>query len=123
MRITTTLLALAVVACGGGSTEPDYPDITIRVSGTVTAAGDGSPILRAAVSVHKQEWFYDQYLIVRTWTDNLCQYSLSFVWEGPCHDGSFRIEAERSGYGTSDYHTFIRCTEETQTIDFELGMS
>ncbi len=127
MRITTKLLALAVLACGG----PQEPtDTTIQVKGTVAAASDGSPIVGAEITVHKLDHaWYEVRLLRRTLTDSLGHYSVEFVWPPPC-DEYFKIEATASGFLSTFYTrlrynlgrapTYIRCTEETQTIDFQL---
>ena len=125
MRVATLSLALAVVACGLFTD----PDTTIRVRGTVTAAADGSPIGGAAIAVYKMDWSTDSF-IVGTGTDNLGHYSLSFVEEEFCPVSLFKIRARATGFQTVEYTTMgcrlgndpthIRCTEETQTIDFQL---
>jgi hypothetical protein len=128
MRVATILLALAVAACEV-LTGPDYPDTTIRVSGTVVAAGDGSPIVGTEIVVYMQRLEYQEFM-AGAQTDSLGHYSLSYVEEGYCPEVLIGIRASATGFQTVDYThwgyeygndpTHIRCTEETQTVDFQL---
>jgi len=121
----TALLATLVIttsACG-------TPDTNIRIQGSVSAAADGSPIVDALVSVRKMELSSDT-PIVGAWTDSRGEYSLSFVEEEFCPESLLKIRASKEGFQTKEYTwggynqgrdpAYIRCTEETQNIDFQL---
>jgi hypothetical protein len=123
-------MLLAVLA-GCGATEPQI--FHFDVQGTVTAAADGSPIVNAMVSAGEVGWSSDEYL-TKSLTDRQGRYSLTFFTTGyACHDGRFVINASKTGFQAvritqraveggwvPSWATYIRCTEETQTIHFRL---
>ncbi len=96
------------------------PETTIQVQGTVTAADDGSPIAGASVQVSK--FLSDQTTQVQT--NNQGDYSLSFLDTGCSPErGLFFIWASADGFQLlflGAGKTSVRCTEELQTIDFQL---
>ncbi len=117
-RISLCLVVPFVLACGiiGPSSR------NIRVEGTVTAADDGSPIAGASVSVGK--FGRDQNTQVQT--NNQGDYSLSFI-DTACSESFFLISASADGFrllliasSSFDDTIGVRCTQEPQTIDFQL---
>lgn len=118
---------------GDGTTEPDT---TIQVQGTVTAADDGSPITGASVEVFVPGFgFGPTEVRTRVQTNNQGDYSLSFIEMGFCPESLFRISVSAQGFQsvTQSSHsvfianlfvgpdtTHVRCTNEQQTIDFQL---
>jgi len=126
LRITALAATLVITMSACGTTDPDT---NIRIQGSVSAAVDVSPIVGAEVSVRKMELTSDTH-IVAAWTDSEGGYSLSFVEEEFCPEWLLKIRVSKEGFRTKDYTrsgynlgndpTYIRCTEETQTIDFQL---
>jgi len=98
------------------------------VQGTVTAADDGSPIAGASVQVSEAGWTSGT-VRTRVQTNNQGDYSLSFFIEtGVCPESVLNIVAEAQGFQLQAFFGFIenpgaprvRCTDEPQTIDFQL---
>ena len=120
MRRLLTLIVL-VAACG--LTGPD--DTTIRVEGAVTSAADGSPTAQATVTAGLRG-FTERETLAESSTDDLGRYALSFVKTGHCVEGRFFMKASKSGFLPSyvikspDSVDHIRCTEDVQTINFQL---
>jgi hypothetical protein len=101
------------------------PETTIQVQGTVAAADDGSPIAGAVVQVSKMGLTSSGWLAgVRT--NDQGDYSLSFVEKGYCPESLFTISASADGFQSLVFSvwrndpTRVRCTDEPQTIDFQL---
>ena len=99
------------------------PETTIQVQGTVTAADDASPIAGASVQVSK----FSPDPISQVQTNNQGDYSLSFIDTGCSPESFFIVSASADGFqsllffpGWPDDATSVRCTEEPQTIDFQL---
>ena len=118
-RISLCLVVPFVLACGTGPSEP-----TIRLEGTVTAADDGSPI--AGAPVHVFSGLSDPTIHARVTTDSSGFYSLSFATEGGCHEDEFNITVAGPGFRPFSPlflwsgNSGIRCTDEVQTLDFQL---
>ena len=123
-------IALLVAALAG--CVPTEPEITIRVQGTVTAAADGMPITGAKVEVWQGG--FSSSLVDGAFSDTDGRYSLSFVKTGYCTEGCFAsvslIKATCGGFQTlgfserdPDDTTYLRYTDEVQTIDFELDLA
>ena len=101
-------------------------ETTLQVQGTVTAA-DGSPIAGASVQVSEMGWTSDT-VRTRVQTNNRGDYSLSFIEMGYCPEGLFTISASAQGFKSvaitgllvEPDATHLRCTDELQTIDFQL---
>ena len=117
-RVSLCLVALFVCA----ACSILEPETTIQVQGTVTAADDGSPI--AGASVHVGKFLSDQSTPVQT--NNQGDYSLSFI-DTACSESFFLISASADGFrllliasSSHDDTIGVRCTEELQTIDFQL---
>jgi len=117
-RVSVCLVTLFVCAACRSTVEPE---ITIQVQGTVTAADDGSPIAGAIVQVGKL--LSDQATQVPT--NNQGDYSLSFTGCSP--SSVLSIVASAVGFhsvvfssSSQDDAISVRCTEEPQTIDFQL---
>ena len=113
-RVSVCLVTLFVCA----ACSVVEPETTIQVQGTVTAADDGSPIAGATVQVSK--FLSDQTTQVQT--NNQGDYSLSFTGCSP--ESLLFILASADGFRYlflgSYQDTGVRCTEELQTIDFQL---
>ncbi len=110
-----------VLACGTGPSE-----LTIRLQGTVTAADDGSPIPDASVGVFLG-WSFatpPDRPSASVRTDASGRYLLALETEGKrCWDDALNISVTAKRFqhlflwfGTSD----LRCTDELQTLDFQL---
>ena len=120
-RVSLCLVTLFVCAA---CTEPET---TIQVQGTVTAADDGSPIAGASVQVSKGPFGGPITRRTQVQTNNQGDYSLSFT-DTACSESLFFISASAQGFQLGEFAglldgpggTFIRCTEEPQTIDFQL---
>ena len=125
MRRAVVLLATLFV-CAACTTEPET---TIQVQGTVTARDDGSPIVGATVTVSETSLTSSR-LLARVETNNQGGYSLSFIETGVCPErpeSLLIIFAEAQsfqlmtfGFGDAPDATRVRCTDEPQTIDFQL---
>jgi len=122
---------LVAVLAGCGLTEPATTgEVHVQVQGTVTAAVDGAPITRAKVAASKMSWESGS-LLDATYSDTQGHYSLSFVVTGPCLETLFTIMASCEEYQALRYVNlfadaetpYIRCTDEIQTIDFQLEPS
>jgi hypothetical protein len=134
-----SLCLVTLFVCAACNTEPET---TIQVQGTVTAADDGSPIASAGVVVSYRRSggfgnFFGEGPITqaqrrtRVKTNNQGYYSLSFIEKGYCSVGSFTISASArsQGFQTVFFRgwgnwgndaTRVGCTDEPQTIDFQL---
>ena len=104
------------------------PETTIRVHGMVTAADDGSPIAGASVEVGVT-WTVGDQRRARVQANNQGDYSLSFIEMGyPCPEGLYNISASAQGFQSVGWRGLqvgpdeprVRCTDELQTIDFQL---
>ena len=122
-RVSLCLVTLFV--CAACTTEPET---TIQVRGTVTAADDGSPIAGATVTV-SESGLTSLSSRARVQTNNQVDYSLSFFIEtGVCPESVLNIVAEAQGFQLQAFFGFsdapdeprVRCTDEPQTIDFQL---
>ncbi len=120
MRRAVVLLATLFV-CAACTTEPET---TIQVQGTVTARDDGSPIVGATVTVSETS-LTSVRLLARVETNNQGDYSLSFTGCSP--SSVLSIVASAVGFhsvvffsSSQDDAISVRCTEEPQTIDFQL---
>lgn len=118
-HIPLCLVVPFVLACGTGPSEP-----TIRLEGTVTALDDGSPVAGARLIVFANEFggpYWESHI-----TDASGRYALSFSTNGiGCQEDEFYItvNAIRFGFGLLtlwDGNSGIRCTDELQTLDFQL---
>ena len=121
--LLATLTLASLQACGKvGIMEPD---VTIQVQGTVTAADDGSPIAGVPVLVFTGLTSPSPVHALGT-TDASGFYSLSFETEGGCHEDEFNITVAGleflvfSGIFLWSGNSGIRCTDEVQTLDFQL---
>ena len=120
-RVSLCLVTLFV--CAACTTEPET---TIQVQGTVTAADDGSPI--AGATVRAGVSFISDGARARVQTNNQGDYSLSFIEMGYCPEGLFNISASAQGFQSVGWvglrvgpdEPRVRCTDEPQTIDFQL---
>ena len=115
-------ILVAFVLSGCELTGPG--EVNIHLQGTVTATLDGAPITRVKVEALKMSWSSDS-LLVRSYSDTQGHYALSFVEVGSCPESLLKLMATGEGYQTSQYMKmigapFIRCTDEVQTIDFQL---
>ena len=123
MRHAAMLVAILTLASLNACELVTGPEeLTMHVQGTVTAAGDGSPIAGATVLVGK--FLRDQATQVQT--NNQGDYSLSFI-DTACSESFFLISASADGFrllliasSSQDDTIGVRCTEEVQTIDFQL---
>ena len=110
-----------VVLAGCGVTEPvtETPETesTIRVQGTVTTAAEGTAIWGAKVEAHKWSIGY-QSIAATTLSDSQGRYSLSFA-RSSCFNS---ISASCGGFQRAA-NGDIRCTNEVQTIDFQLELA
>ena len=123
-RVSLCLVTLFV--CAACTTEPET---TIQVQGTVTAADDGSPIIGATVTVSETSLTLSR-LLTRVETNNQGGYSLSFIETGVCPvrpQSLLIISASAQGFETMALGFVddpdaprVRCTDEPQTIDFQL---
>ena len=121
-RVSLCLVTLFV--CAACITEPET---TIQVQGTVTAADDGSPIAGASVQVSEISLTSGR-VLARVETNNQGDYSLSFIETGVCNESLLIIFASAQdfhlvailGVGVAPDATRVRCTDEPQTIDFQL---
>ncbi len=118
------LCLVTLLVCAACTTEPET---TMQVQGTVTAADDGSPIVGASVQV-LVAGFTSGELRTRVQTNNQGDYSLSFIEMGFCPEALFTISASAQGFKSvalwgllvEPDATHLRCTDEPQTIDFQL---
>ena len=118
------LCLVTLFVCAACNTEPET---TIQVQGTVTAADDGSPIAGASVQVSQMGWTSGT-VRARVQTNDQGDYSLSFIEKGYCSASSFTItaSARSQGFQTVFFRgwandaTRVGCTDEPQTIDFQL---
>jgi hypothetical protein len=117
------LVAFVLSACElTGLTTPG--EVHVHVQGTVTAAVGAAPIMRAQIEAMKMSWSSDS-LLAESYSNAQGHYSLSFVEMGSCPESLFKLTATAEGYQSSEYlkmtgTLFIRCTDEVQTIDFQL---
>ncbi len=126
MRRVSLFLVTLFVCAACSSTEPET---TIQVQGTVTARDDGSPIAGATVSVSQTSLTSGRSL-ARVETNNQGGYSLSFIETGVCPERpeslliifasaqGFQLQA--FGFVDAPDEPRVRCTDEPQTIDFQL---
>ena len=121
-HIPICLVVPFVLACGLFGPSGPF----IQLEGTVTALDDGSPIIGARVRVWEAKGFFD----IRDWgfatTGTAGRYALSFSTEGigcredeflitiSANNGKFWLLAREAG------NSGIRCTDELQTLDFQL---
>ncbi len=104
------------------------PETTIQVQGTVTTADDGSPIAGASVRVSEVPFGGPITNRTQVQTNNQGDYSLSFIEMGFCPEALFTISASAEGFQSvalwgllvEPDATHLRCTDEPQTIDFQL---
>ena len=126
MRHTTILVAVLAFNDCPSFTGPEEEERRIQVQGTVIAADDGSLIAGASVQVSEGPFGYlisDVFL-----TNNQGDYSLSFIKTGACDEGKFFIAASAQGFQLGEFGGLlvgpddlrVRCTDELQTIDFQL---
>ena len=121
-RVSLCLVTLFV--CAACTTEPET---TIQVRGTVTAADDGSPVVGATVTVGETSLTSSR-LLARVETNNQGNYSLSFIEPTVCDESLLNIFASAQGFQLLAFFGFkedpdeprVRCTDEPQTIDFQL---
>ena len=119
-----SLCLVTLFVCAACTTEPET---TIQVQGTVTAADDGSPIAGASVRVGKTGLTSGE-LLTQVQTNNQGDYSLSFIEMGYCPEKLLNISASAQGFQSvalwgllvEPDATRLRCTDELQTIDFQL---
>ena len=123
-RVSLCLVALFVCA----ACSILEPETTIQVQGTVTAADDGSPIAGASVQVSEVPFGGPVTKHTQVQTNNQGDYSLSFIKTGACDEGKFFIAASAQGFQLGEFGGLlvgpddlrVRCTDELQTIDFQL---
>ena len=123
-RVSLCLVALFICA----ACSILEPETTIQVQGTVTAADDGSPIAGASVQVSEVPFGGPVTKHTQVQTNNQGDYSLSFIKTGACVERHFFITASAQGFQLGEFAgllkgpggTFVRCTDEPQTIDFQL---
>jgi hypothetical protein len=105
-----------------GLTTPS--EVNIHLQGTVTAAVGGAPIMRAKVEALKMKLLSDS-LAAASYSNTQGHFSISFIQMGSCAESLLKLTATAEGYQTSEYTKktgtrFIRCTDEVQTINFQL---
>jgi hypothetical protein len=125
------IMLLVVVLAGCGPIDLTEPtpngEVHVQVQGTVTAAADGAPIASAKVEARQMSWSSSS-LLDASYSDTPGHYTLSFVVTGDCAESHLKITAGCEEYQTVQYGglfadadtPFIRCTDEVQTIDFQL---
>ena len=118
MRHTIVLLAILTLTSlqAFGRIGIMGPDVTMQLQGTVTAADDGSPIAGARVRVDPA--FIARRAVAETRTNHSGRYSLSFEEEGCNH--LFLKPLDVSANLFVGISRGIRCTNELQTLDFQL---
>ena len=116
-HIPLCLVVPLVLACG--LVEPGEP--TIRLEGTVTAADDGSPIAGANISVGHSMGWHSSTGVAAGRTDASGRYALSFETEGVgCKDYFVFVIANPLFLPNLSFGSSLRCTDELQTLDFQL---
>ena len=128
------LALLVAVLAGCGPTEPQpEADMTIRVQGTVTMAAGGTAIMGALVQAYWWEGCWGCVVDMsppeaEASSDTAGHYSLSYAMEEHCSETDWEIKAFCGGFESQRFEagsyysptTYIRCTDEVQTIDFQL---
>jgi hypothetical protein len=123
------IVLLFVALTGCGTTEPEpHADIPIQVQGTVTSAADGTAIEGASVEVIDSRVLGPSVNAhAEGLTDAVANYALSFSVPRRYVEGDWTIVASCGrfslGAAWQAESASIQCTDEAQTIDFQLELS
>ncbi len=105
----------------------------LQIQGTVTDASDNSPIAGAIVQLKLKPVTIDPgeegapIFLAEATTDDNGFYYLKYLREGNCKivEDDFTLTAMKTGsgylYNSETKQYVIRCTEEIQTVDFQLS--